>query len=85
MRVIVPVPLGWRSLPIQMTRSPNANLRAIAVFMTMPQMIAGAERTIDGQQPWGRRGLFRYGALIAARGHRPSINVGFRPPNISHA
>src|SRR4029450_9248479 len=37
MRVIVPVPLGWQSsLPIQMTRSPNASLRAIAVFMTMP-------------------------------------------------
>ena len=37
MRMTVPHPLGWQaSLPIQMTRSPNANLRAIAVFMMMP-------------------------------------------------
>jgi hypothetical protein len=35
--MIVPVPLGWQlSLPIQMTRSPNASLRAIAVFIIMP-------------------------------------------------
>src|SRR5262249_26969598 len=41
MRVIVPGPLGWQSsLPIQMTRSPSTSLRAIAVFMMMPQMIA---------------------------------------------
>ena len=43
-------------------------------------MIAGAERRIDGQQPWGRHGLFRYGAFVAARGHRPSINVRISPP-----
>jgi hypothetical protein len=43
-------------------------------------MIAGAERTIDGRQPWGRHGLFRYGALVAARGYRPSINVRISPP-----
>src|SRR5215831_12127864 len=37
MRVIVPGPLDWQSsLPIQMTRSPNTSLRAIAVFMMMP-------------------------------------------------
>ena len=37
MRVIVPGPLGWQSsLPIQMTRSPNVSLRAMAVFMLMP-------------------------------------------------
>jgi hypothetical protein len=28
---------------------------------------------------------FRFGAFIAARGRRPSINVGILPPNISHA
>src|SRR5262249_58839992 len=37
MRVIVPGPLGWQSaLPLQMTRSPSTELRAIAVFMMMP-------------------------------------------------
>ena len=35
--------------------------------------------------PEGRHGLFRFGAFVAARGHRPSIMFGYRPPNISHA
>jgi hypothetical protein len=33
--------------------------------------------------PQGRHGLFRCGAFAAARGHRPSIYVRYRPPNIS--
>jgi hypothetical protein len=46
MRTIVPSPLGWQSsLPIQITRSPNASLRAIAVFMMMP-LIAKEGRSI---------------------------------------
>jgi hypothetical protein len=63
------------SLPIQMTRSPNASLRAIAVFMMMPPAIADK----------ARHGLFRFGAFIAARGHRPSINVRISPPGHQHA
>src|SRR3984893_16257383 len=31
---------------------------------------------------WERHGLFRCGAFIAARSHRPSINIRKRPPNI---
>jgi hypothetical protein len=86
MRVIVPGPLGWQSsLPIQMTRSPNASLRAIAVFMTMPP-----DRPRRKQDRWAAtlRDGTAFSAMapfVAARGHRPSINVRYRPPNIWHA
>jgi hypothetical protein len=30
--------------------------------------------------PQGRHGLFRFGAFVAARGHRLSINVRISPP-----
>ena len=33
--------------------------------------------------PQRRHGLFRVGAFVPARGHRPSINVQISPPNIS--
>jgi hypothetical protein len=33
-----------------------------------------------GDAAQGRHGLFRYGAFVAARGHRPSINVRISPP-----
>jgi hypothetical protein len=33
----------------------------------------------------GNGTAFRCGAFEAARGRRPSINVGNRPPDISHA
>ena len=86
MRMIVPVPLGWQlSLPIQMTRSPNTSLRAIAVFIMMPQAIADKKQD-RWAMPQGRHGLFRFGAFIAARGHRPSINVRISPPeHLAHA
>src|SRR6516162_2967218 len=62
MRVIVPGPLGWQSsLPIQMTRSPNTSLRAIAVFMMMPpQMIAHEENRLAATLRDGK--AFRCGA-----------------------
>jgi hypothetical protein len=31
--------------------------------------------------PQARHGLFRFGAFVAARGLRPSINVRISPPN----
>src|SRR6516225_6945147 len=76
MRVIVPGPLGWQSsLPIQMTRSPNTSLRAIAVFMmTPPQMIAHERRG-----PMGGNARERH-SLSAVTPHRPSINVRISPP-----
>src|SRR5215813_1070997 len=62
MRVIVPGPQGWQSsLPIQMTRSPNTSLRAIAVFMMMPPQMIAHER-IDGRQRSGTAQPFRCGA-----------------------
>jgi hypothetical protein len=33
--------------------------------------------------PQARHGLFRFGAFVAARGHRPSINVRISPPEQS--
>jgi len=85
MRVIVPGPLGWQSsLPIQMTRSPNASLRATAVFMTMPPNRSPKEVGSMG----GARGTarpFPLWRLLAAHGHRPSINVRISPPeHIAH-
>ena len=80
MRVIVPGPLGWQSsLLIQMTQSPNASLRAIAVFMTMPP-----DRPRRKQDRWAAtlRDGTAFSAMapfVAARGHRPSINVRYRP------
>jgi hypothetical protein len=35
--------------------------------------------------PQGQHGLFRLGAFVAARGHRPSINVRISPPEHQHA
>jgi hypothetical protein len=35
--------------------------------------------------PQARHGLFRFGAFVAARGHRPSINVRISPPEHQHA
>ena len=35
--------------------------------------------------PQGRHGLFRFGAFVAARGHRLSINVRISPPDHQHA
>src|SRR5215472_4526663 len=62
MRVIVPGPPGWQSsLPIQMTRSPNTSLRAIAVFMMMPPQMIAHER-IDERQRSGTAQPFRCGA-----------------------
>src|SRR6478735_4911082 len=73
MRVIVPGPLGWQSsLPIQMTRSPNASLRATAVFMTMPPNRSPKEVGSMGDAQ-GTARTFPLWRLLAAHGHRPSI------------
>ena len=80
MRVIVPGPLGWQSsLPIQMTRSPNASLRATAVFMTMPPNRSPKEVGSMGDAQ-GTARPFPLWRLLAAHGHRPSINVRISPP-----
>src|SRR6476659_10424311 len=80
MRVIVPGPLGWQSsLHIQMTRSPNASLRATAVFMTMPPNRSPKEVGSIGDAQ-GTARPFPLWRLLAAHGHRPSINVRISPP-----
>jgi hypothetical protein len=45
--------------------------------------MAGRE-TGSTDDAWERHGLFRCGAFIAARSHRPSINIRKGPPNIWH-
>jgi hypothetical protein len=52
--------------------------------MTMLPLIAG-EKADRWAMPQGRHGLFRFGAFVAARGHRPSINVRISPPEHHHA
>ena len=85
MRVIVPGPLGWQSsLPIQMTRSPNASLRATAVFMTMPPNKSPKEVGSIGDAQGTARPIPLW-RLLAAHGHRPSINVRISPPEHMHA
>jgi len=46
-----------------------------------PWWCAGTD-TGSTDDAWERHGLFRCGAFIAARSHRPSINIRKRPPNI---
>ena len=45
----------------------------------IPVVDAGKE-TGSTDDVWERHGLFRCGAFIAARSHRPSINIRKRPP-----
>ena len=47
-----------------------------------PWTIQCWQRTGSTDDAWERHCLFRCGAIIAARSHRPSINVRKRPPNI---
>src|SRR5262249_35335769 len=61
-------------LPAQVTRSPNASLRANAVFMMLPQMIA-----LERRGPMGGNARERH-SLSAVTPNRPSINVRISPP-----
>ena len=84
MRVIVPGPLGWQSsLPIQMTRSPNASLRATAVFMTMPPNRSPKEVGSMGDAQ-GTARPFPLWRLLAAPVIAHRSMFGYRPPNILH-
>src|SRR6516164_355198 len=56
-----------------MTRSPNASLRANAVFMMLPPQMIAHERTMSGSAQ-GRH------SLSAVAPHHPSINVRISPP-----
>jgi len=47
-------------------------------------MLAAGRETGPTDDAWERHDLFRCGAFIAARSHRPSINIRKRPPNIQN-
>ena len=84
MRVIVPGLRGWQSsVPIQMTRSANASLRATAVFMTMPPNRSPKEVGSMGDAQ-GTARPFPLRRLLAARDVAHRSMFGYRPPNISH-
>jgi hypothetical protein len=76
-----------------------SNFVMIAAMKTtaLPKAMACMEISADNSPSWcfvspgsmgdaqGNGTAFRCGAFVAARGRRPSINVGNRPPDISHS
>jgi hypothetical protein len=62
----------------------NALPKAMAwiVISGMPVPLLTLQKQDRWATPKERHSLFRFGAFVAARDRRPSINVGNRPPNI---
>ena len=86
MRVIVPGPLGWQSsLPVQMTRSPNANLRDIAVFMTTPPSRSPDKKAGSmGDASGTARPIPLWRLRSGPRSSPIDQCSDYRPPNTSH-
>jgi hypothetical protein len=83
MRAIVPRPVGWPSLPTQTTRSPDAILRATAVFMTISPFIARDNEIGSMGDAQGTAQPFPLWRLRSGRDVAHRSMFGYRPPNIS--